>query len=276
MMTTDLFAGRRVGVAGLGVIGKRVAQFVSAGAAGPLKLTAVASRDKATAREFCSLLVPQPAVVTIEDLATVADLVVDCTPADVFRRVAEPVIEAGATLLPLSVAALLDNMGLVDRAAETGAQIIVPTGAILGLDTVRAMGVGTLHRVALQTRKPPRGLLGAPHLIDNKISLEGISEPLLVFSGNAREAARGFPANVNVAAALALAGVGPDRTEVEVWADPTIDRNVQSVTIESDAGEATMTIWNVPSEENPKTGKVVAQSVVAALTRHVAPLVVGS
>ena len=128
----------------------------------------------------------------------------------------------------------------------------------------------------LETRKPPSGLAGAPHLIDNAISVEGLAEPLCVFKGNALEAARGFPANVNVAAALALAGIGPERTEVEVWADPGIDRNIQAVTISSDSGEAKMTMRNVPSPENPKTGRIVAQSVIATLRRLTAPLVAGS
>ena len=95
--------------------------------------------------------------------------------------------------------------------------------------------------------------------------------PLRVFKGSAREAARGFPANVNVAAALALAGIGPDRTEVEVWADPGIDRNQQSVTITSDSGEATMTMRNIPSAENPKTGRIVAQSVLSSLPESERP-----
>ncbi len=178
--------------------------------------------------------------------------------------------------MPLSVGALLGHMDLVDRARETGGRFIVPSGAMIGLDTVRAMAVGTIHRVVLQTTKPPGGLAGAPHLVENNISLDNLSEPLCVFKGTAGEAARAFPANVNVAAALALAGIGPERTEVEVWADPAIARNRQSVTIESDSGEATMTINNIPSEENPKTGKIVANSVIATLQRLTSPLVAGT
>ncbi|MEM7189460.1 MAG: aspartate dehydrogenase domain-containing protein, partial [Pseudomonadota bacterium] len=94
--------------------------------------------------------------------------------------------------------------------------------------------------------------------------------------GTAREAARGFPANVNVAAALSLAGIGPDRTTVEVWADPTIDRNMQSVRVTSESADAEMSIRNVPSAENPRTGKITALSVIACLDRMTAPLVAGT
>jgi aspartate dehydrogenase len=215
-------------------------------------------------------------VVLLAELAARAEVIVECAPAKVFAEVAGPAIERGRILMPLSVGALLDHMGLVERAAQTGARILVPTGALIGLDTVRAMAEGEIRRVTLETRKPPAGLAGAPYLLENGIDISHLAGPLRVFRGSACEAAKGFPANVNVAAALALAGIGPDRTEVEVWADPGIDRNQQSVTIESDAGEATMTMRNIPSAENPKTGRIVAQSVLSSLRRLTATLVAGS
>jgi len=112
------------------------------------------------------------------------------------------------------VGALLSHMELVERAKVTGARIIVPTGVIIGLDTVRAMAEGQIIRVTLETCKPPAGLAGAPHLVQNGIDISNLTEPKLVFKGSARKAVLGFPANVNVAAALALAGLGPDPTKV--------------------------------------------------------------
>jgi aspartate dehydrogenase len=266
----------RLAVAGLGAIGMTVARAVAAGRVPGITLAAVSAKDEARAASRVAGFAHPPRVVALEELAGAADVIVECAPAAVFAAVARPAVAAGRILMPLSVGALLDHMDLVDEAARTGARIVVPTGALIGLDTVRAMAVGTIHQVRLETRKPPRGLEGAPYLAENGISLDGLIEPKLVFRGNARQAARGFPANVNVAAALALAGVGPEATEVEIWADPGLDRNRQSVTIRSDAGEATMTIANIPSDENPRTGRIVANSVIAALTRLTAPLVVGS
>ena len=106
--------------------------------------------------------------------------------------------------------------------------------------------------------------------------MDGLTEAKLVFKGTAREAAIGFPANVNVAAALSLAGIGPDRTMVEVWADPAVNRNHQSVRVRSDSGEAEMQIRNIPSEENPRTGKITALSTIACMQRMTAPLVAGT
>ena len=126
------------------------------------------------------------------------------------------------------------------------------------------------------TRKPPRGLLGAPYLDEHGIDIAGLAEPKLVFSGTARAAARGFPANVNVAAALALAGIGPDRTSVEIWADPGVTRNIHRIEVEAEAARFSMQIENVPSEENPRTGRLTALSVIAALKKLVSPLAVGT
>jgi aspartate dehydrogenase len=192
-----------------------------------------------------------------------------------FREVAIAAIDKGRIFMPLSVAQLLDNGDLIERAKETGARIIVPTGALLGLDAVRAAAEGTIHSVKMVTRKPPAGLEGAPHLTQNNISVAGLTEPKKVFDGSAREGARGFPTNVNVAAALSLAGIGPDKTRLEIWADPSVTRNTHTITVDADAMCFTMTIENVPSA-NPRTGKSVAPSTIAALRGLVSELKVGS
>jgi aspartate dehydrogenase len=152
---------------------------------------------------------------------------------------------------------------------------MVPTGALLGLDAVIAAAEGQIHSVRMVTRKPPAGLKGAPHLVEHNISVDGLTQPLKVFEGNARDAAKGFPANLNVVVALALAGVGPDNTLLEIWADPTVTRNTHTIEVDADSARLTMTIENIPSE-NPKTGRIVAQSVVALLRKMQGSLRVGT
>jgi aspartate dehydrogenase len=127
----------------------------------------------------------------------------------------------------------------------------------------------------MTTRKPPKGLVGAPYLEAHGISVEGLGEAKRVFSGTAREAAAGFPANVNVAAALSLAGIGPDRTTIDIWADPGVTRNCHTIEVDADSARLTMTIENIPSE-NPKTGRITALSALAALRKLHAPLRVGT
>ena len=201
---------------------------------------------------------------------------IECAPKSVFRSIALSAIERGRTFMPLSVGQLLDHEDLVERARQHGARIVVPSGALLGLDAVRAVAEGSVASVTIVTRKPPAGLKGAPWLRDNAIDVDGLTAPLRVFQGSARAAIKGFPANVNVAVALSLAGIGPDRTQVEIWADPTIVRNMHTIDVVSDSSDFTMTIAGRPSERTPATGKITALSVMAALRRLTAPLVIGT
>jgi aspartate dehydrogenase len=265
---------RTVAIAGLGAIGLPLARALDAGVDG-LSLIAVAAQDRVKAEARLTTFRAPPAVVSLADLAE-ADIVVEAAPAAIFERIAMPAIEAGRILVPSSVGALLPRMHLVRRAQATGARILIPTGALLGLDAVRAAAEGPVQSVTIETRKPPEGLDGAPYLVQHNINVIGLTEPLRVFAGNALDAAAGFPANVNVAAALALAGVGPMRTRVEIWADPGVSRNVHTIRVEADAARFTMTIENVPSEENPRTGKMTTLSVLACLRGLVSTLKVGS
>jgi aspartate dehydrogenase len=191
------------------------------------------------------------------------------------ERICRPMLEAGKVVMVLSAGALLPCPDLIELAKSHGGQIIVPTGALLGLDAVTAAAEGHVHSVRMVTRKPPRGLAGAPYLEANGISVAGLNEARRVFAGTARDGAVGFPANVNVAAALSLAGIGPDRTMMEIWADPSIERNCHTIEVESDSSRFTVHIENIPSE-NPRTGRITALSVLAALRKLHSPLRVGT
>ena len=263
----------RVGVAGLGAVGGEIARRL--GGVPGLALAAVAARNRERASHFLAERGLDVPVVPLAALADAADVVVEALPGAALRPVAEPAITAGRTLLVLSVGALLDHLDLVDRAKATGARIIAPTGALLGLDAVRAAAEGEIASIRMITRKPPAGLEGAPYLVERGITLRDLAAARKVFEGTAREGARGFPANVNVAAALALAGIGPDRTRLEIWADPAVTRNTHTIELEADSARLRMTIENVPSD-NPRTGRITALSAIACLRALVAPLRVGS
>jgi aspartate dehydrogenase len=264
----------RVGIAGLGAVGLEVAKRLIAGIPG-LSLVAVAARDVEKARRALPQVGDSIVVRKATELANDCDIVVECLPPALFREVATSAIDNGRIFMPLSVAQLLENGDLIERAKLKGARILVPTGALIGLDAVRAAAEGTIHSVKLVTRKPPAGLEGAPYLREHGISVSNLKKAMKVFDGSAREGARGFPTNVNVAAALSLAGIGPDRTQLEIWADPTVTRNTHTITVDADTARFTMTIENIPSE-NPRTGRSVAPSTVAALRALVSELKVGT
>jgi aspartate dehydrogenase len=264
----------RVAVAGLGAVGTRVVEALDRGIDG-LVLTAVSVQNPEKHRSRLANLTRPPAVLPIEALVDVADIVIECAPSTLVRSIVAPFVGKAKTAIVLSAGALLDNDDLIELAKQNGGQIVVPTGALIGLDAVTAAAVGTIHSVRMVTRKPVRGLAGAPYIVENNIAIEHITEPLKIFDGSAREAAKGFPANVNVAAALSLAGIGPDRTTIEIWADPALTRNVHRIEVDSDSARFSMSIENIPSE-NPKTGLITALSVIACLRKLRASLRVGT
>ena len=264
-----------VAVAGFGAIGQVLAKHLDAGIPG-LRLVAVASRNTTRVKDATAGYRHPPPVESLARLAELADIVVECLPAAVFLDVAEPALRAGRTLVVASVGQLLAQPQLKDLAVKHGGRIVVPTGALIGLDAVLAAAEGEVRSVTLVSRKPPAELAGAPHLVANNISVDGLTAPLRVFSGTARAAVKGFPANVNVAAALSLAGIGPDRTMIEVWADPGLTRNTHTIVVDADSARFTMTIEGIPSEANPRTGKITALSVAACLRKLASPLRVGT
>jgi aspartate dehydrogenase len=274
MNTKKTIATQRVAIVGLGPIGRSVAMALDAGIDG-VSLAAVAVADPKKHESFLNSLKLRPAVLPISELSEIADLVVECAPSRLVEEIVTPFVSNGKTAIVLSASALLEKSHLIDVARMGGGQIIVPTGALLGLDAVTAAAEGKISSVRMITRKPVKGLMGAPFVVENKIDLESFTEPTKIFDGTAREAGKGFPANLNVAVALSLAGIGPDKTFLEIWADPGRSRNSHRIEVISDSAEFSMAIDNIPSE-NPKTGRITALSVIACLRKQRAPLRVGS
>lgn len=265
----------KVGIAGLGAIGMPVARWLDGGVDG-LSLAGVSAGDRVRAAERVADFHTPPPVVGLDDLAEMSDVVVEALPPQFFADVAEPVVARGKTLIVLTLTSLLERMDLVEKASETGARMIAATGALVGFDAVRAVAKGGVHSVVMKTWKPPAGLKKATFVVEQGIDLDGLKEPLCLFKGSVRDAAAKFPANVNVAVALALAGIGPDRTEYEIWADPAVERNTHGIFVDADSTRFEISIAGVPTEENPATGKLTPLSVMATLERLVAPLTVGT
>ncbi len=264
----------RIAIAGLGAIGRTLARELNKGVPG-LELACAAAGNRAKAEAWLTAEGIACPLVPLADFPKYADIAVECAPAALLEQICRPMLETGKSVMVLSVGALLPRPELTDLARAKGGRIIVPTGALIGLDAVAGAAEGRIESVRMTTRKPPVGLKGAPYLERHGISVDGLTEAKRVFSGTAREAAEGFPANLNVVAALSLAGIGPDRTMIDIWADPAVTRNCHTIDVVADSANFSMAIENVPSE-NPKTGKIVALSVLAALRKLNAPLRVGT
>lgn len=264
----------KVGIAGLGTLGSVIAEHLDGGIAG-LALVAVCSRDQDKARDRLARLRNPVPVVAAAELAARADAVVDAAIAEAFAEIAGPAIRAGKILVTLNAGALFDHADLIEQARDTGARIIIPAGSAAGLDALRAAAEEEVRSVTLITRRPPWGLAGAPYLAERGISIEGLAAPLKVFEGSALEGARAFPDAMNIVAAVSFAGIGPERTRLEIWADPEGTRNFHRLAVEAAATRFETEIDNVLAHAGARVSRLPALSVIASLRGLVETLSVG-
>ncbi|HEU4342504.1 MAG TPA: aspartate dehydrogenase [Candidatus Binatia bacterium] len=265
---------KSIGIVGCGAIGRALLKAVEAGKL-PVRVAGVTSRTEKSAREFLSSLKNPPPYLPQSELIAASDLVVEAAGGSVVAKLAEEVFAAGKDLMVISVGALLDHPDIMERSRQSGCRLYVPSGAIAGLDGIKSACTGEIAHVTMTTRKPPEGLEGAPYLVEQGISLAGVKEEKEIFSGSAREACKGFPANVNVSAAVSLAGIGPERTRIRILAVPGLKRNCHDIEVEGEFGRLHVHIENVPSE-NPKTGKLTALSIIRSVRDVVDPVRIGT
>ena len=201
----------------------------------------------------------------LDENAAAVDFIVECAVADVVGDVLEAAIRHHTDCLIMSVGGLMAHPELLAEARESNIQVRIPSGALCGLDGIRAAMEAGLHRVTLTTRKPPKGLAGAPYLIENEIDLDKLTEATVIFEGTALDAVKAFPANVNVAGALSLIGIGAVETSVRVIADPTATENTHEVFAEGAFGRLQTITTNMPSPRNAKSSYLASLSASAEL-----------
>jgi aspartate dehydrogenase len=267
-------AMKSIGIVGCGTIGRALLKAVESGRLS-VRVAGVTSRNEKSAQSFLAAFERPAPYLSLQDLIAASDLVVEAAGGSVVSRLAEEVFAAGKDLMVISAGALLDHPEIIEKSRQTGCRLYVPSGAIAGLDGIKSACVGQITHVTMTTRKPPNGLEGAPYLVENGICLTGLKEEIEVFSGSAREGCKGFPANVNVSAAVSLAGIGPDQTRIRILAVPGLQRNCHDIEIEGEFGRLHVHIENVPSE-NPKTGKLTALSIIRSVQDVVDPVRIGT
>jgi aspartate dehydrogenase len=264
----------RIGIVGMGVIGQALARAMDRGEVAA-QLTAVHSRSPEKAQAFVQTLQHVPQVLDLSGVLACCDLVIEAATQAALVEMAPTILRAGKDLMVLSVGALLDHPEWLTLATQHQCRLYVPSGAIVGLDGLKGARVGHIDTVTITTRKPPQGLAGAPYVEANKIDVYAFAQETVIFEGTAREACQGFPANVNVAAALSLAGIGPERTLIRILVAPGSTRNIHDVEVKGEFGRLTTHIENVPTE-NPRTGKLSYLSAIAMLQQIVNPLQCGT
>lgn len=265
----------KVGIVGCGTIGSLICKAIVEEIP-QMELVAVSDMNEEMARKLISLLPEEVEILSSGELTRRSSLIVEAASGKAVDTIVREAVKLGKDVLSMSTGGLLENLDIFDLAREKGSRIYLPSGAIAGLDAIKAAKIGEIKSVTLTTRKPPNGLSGAPFIIEQKIDLEAIKEPTTIFCGNALEAAKGFPANINVAATLSLAGIGPEKTQVKIIADPGLKTNTHEILAEGDFGKIFTRCENLPSPFNPKTSYLAALSAIATLKGIVDPVKVGT
>jgi aspartate dehydrogenase len=254
-----------VAVIGCGTIGSQLAIAVDSGSIKNATLVSLFDIVAGSAQALSGRLRSRPPAFTDFEkfISMECDIVVEAASQEAVRRYARPVLQSGRDLMIMSVGALADKKLLSDLQGA-GGRIYVPTGAIAGIDAIRAVR-HLLESVTLTTTKSPRALAGAPFFERSKVRLDQIKERTVIYEGPAAEAVREFPANVNVAAVLSLAGLGFEKTKVRIVADPAATTNQHEITAAGSFGEFRFTVNNVPSPGNPKTSYLAVLSAIECL-----------
>ena len=257
-------AKMKVGLIGCGNIGADLCIALQKGTISA-EITALTDIDESRAKLLLRTFQLNAAVCTLDENASRVDFLVECAVADVVKDVLDASMRHHRDCLIMSVGGLMAHPDLLERARKKNIQVHIPSGAVCGLDGIRAAMEGGLHSVTLTTRKPPRGLAGAPYLVENNISLDDLNEPMVIFEGTAIEAIKAFPQNVNVAGALSLMGIGPVETRVRLIADPRATANIHEIVAEGAFGRLQTVTENLPSPRNAKSSYLASLSACAEL-----------
>ncbi len=254
----------KIGLVGCGAIGLEISRAIEARLSQKSTLAAVCDIDRLRVQSFLEKLKTRPRVCSLKELISEVDFVVECASGAVSGQVAELALAAGKDVLVMSVGGLLSK-DISNLAGRSKSRLYIPSGALAGLDALKAASCAKIDKIMLTTKKSPQGLDGAPHLVENNIDISSLKQEKVVFEGTAVEAVKGFPKNINVAATLSLAAAAGVFLRIRIVAVPGLKVNVHEVEAEGSFGKFYTRTENLPSPDNPKTSFLAALSAIATL-----------
>lgn len=268
----------KIGIVGCGAIGSSLAKTVVQDFSGKAALAALLDIDAHKSRRLSKLLSHKNlAVSSLKELIKRSDLVIECASAASSWGIARSVLSNGRDIMLMSVGGIVGHFKeLSDLAKKKKSKVYIPSGAISGIDALKAAGRGKINKVVLTTRKNPLSFRGVKYIAEKGINLGAIRKEKVLFSGPAEEAVKYFPQNINVAAVLSLAGIGKKRTQVKIIASPKIKKNIHEIQIESEAAIITTRTENVLHPDNPKTSYLAVLSAIATLKQILEPVRIGT
>lgn len=267
----------RVGLVGCGTIGTQLALAVQRRYPKTARIIALHDTNRTQALLLQRRLSHHPPILALPALIHRSHVVLEAASAAAAPVVVSQALRARRSVLVMSVGGLLGRRAWQRFSRRIGAKVYLPSGALAGLDGIKAMAVGgRIRRVSLTTRKPPAALAAAPYVRRKGLRLERLTRARVIFEGPAPAVVQAFPQNTNVAAALMLAsGVPAARTRIRVIADPSARRNVHELEVEGDCGRIQCRIESRPSA-NPKTSELAVRSAIATLDRIFDPISIGT
>ena len=267
----------KVGVIGCGTIGKELSKACQKRFGEDVTLDAIADIDPARARKLQKQLRPKPQILSYDALIKRSDLIIEAASQHAAYEVAKKALSLGKDVMVMSVGGLLGKEKEIFKLARTHrCCLYLPSGGVVGIDGLKAAGIGKIHRVMLTTRKPPQGFEDAPYILKHNINLKKLKEEKVLFEGDAASAVKGFPKNINVSATLSIAGIGAKKTKVRIIATPHMLVNVHEVYVVGDFGSFYARTENFPSEQNPRTSRLAILSAVATLDRILKNVKIGT
>lgn len=268
----------KIGIIGCGAIGSSLARVIVNDFSDTAQLVALYDVASEKAKNLADKLGKHILVAsTINDLIKKIDLVIEATKPDMAFEIAKKVITASKDIIIMSVGGIIEYYKELEKlAGDNHARIFIPSGAISGIDGLKAANCGKVNKVVLTTTKPPSAFLGTPFALENKMNLKNLKEDTVIFEGDVFSAITLFPQNINVAATLAIAGIGPEKTVVRIVASPRAKRNTHEIEIESDSGRILTRTENVIHPDNPKTSYLAVLSATATLKQILKPIKVGT
>lgn len=266
----------KVGIVGIGSIGGTVAKELDNGKIPGIELVALSARNRDRLESFSKELSNPVDIGNLNTWVTGCDLVIEASGAATVDDIVRTSISHGKDVMILSVGALIENESLMQLAQKANKRIHIPSGAIAGLDGIKAAALSDIQEIKIVNRKPPSALRGAPGADNARVNLDSLTKPYTLFSGTVAQGYRLFPANVNVAVAVSLAGIGVDKTKMEVVADPDISVNIHEIMLDSSIGRMHLYIEGKASENNPRTSASTPFSVLSYLQQMVSTIRVGT
>lgn len=266
----------KIGIIGCGAIGSYLAKRIDKELNRETRLVAISDIRSSSVKDLLKTLHQKPAILDLNSLIKKSDLIIEATSVASCRSFLPDVLSAGKNILIMSVGALLANAGAIKKAKRSGSVIYIPSGAIAGVDAFKAAKLGKIKSVKITTRKPAASLSTSFYVQKRNINLSALKKDKVLFSGNANDAIKNFPQNINVAAVLSLATLGGRKTIVKIIASPNLERNIHEIEIYADCGKIITRTENVASIENPKTSFLAMLSAFATLKGIISPVKIGT